>query len=84
MKGHVIIDSKGEISTSLPLDNEKTNELGQVITNILQDINSYMRMNQNAMGDLKKTTIRIGGNHEISFVVGNDQVKAVVKEISAE
>jgi hypothetical protein len=84
MKGHVIIDSKGEISTSLDLDNERQNELGQVITNILQDINSYMRMNQNAMGDLKKTTIRLGGHHEVSFVVGNDQVKAVVKEIQAE
>ena len=84
MKGHVMIDSKGEISTSLPLDNEKANELGQVISNILQDINSYMKMNQSAMGDLKKTTLRLGGHHEISFVVGNDQIKAVVKEIGTD
>lgn len=45
MKGQVIINAQGEISSSLPLDNEQTNELGLVISNILQDINTYMRLN---------------------------------------
>jgi hypothetical protein len=36
MKGEVEINStNGEISSSLSLSNELTNELGQVITNIL-------------------------------------------------
>lgn len=42
-----------------------------------------MKLNDNAMGDLKKTTFRIGQSHEISIVVGNDQIKAVVKEINS-
>ena len=72
MKGQVIIDSKGEITTSLPLDSEYTNELGLIISNILQDINTYMKFNNNQMGDLKKTTLRIGNHHEVSIVVGSD------------
>jgi hypothetical protein len=84
MKGSVIIDSKGEITSTLPLNNEMTNSLGVVISNILQDINTYMRMNHGAMGDLRKTTLRLGSHHEVSIVLGNDQIKAVVKEISLE
>jgi hypothetical protein len=76
-----VIDAKGEISSTLPLNNEQTNELGVVISNILQDINTYMRMNNNVMGDLRKTTLRLGNTHEISIVVGNEQIKAIVKEI---
>ena len=80
----MIIDAKGEISSSLPLDNEQTNELGLVISNILQDVNTYMRMNNGHTGELKKTTLRLGSGHEISIVVGADQIKAVVKEIHAD
>ena len=54
--------------------------MGVLISNILQDINSYMKMNQNAMGEFKKTTLRIG-THEISIVVGAEVIKASVKEI---
>ena len=84
MKGNIIIDSKGEITSTLPTNNDDTNEIGLIISNILQDINTYMRMNQNAMGELKKTTLRLGGHHEVNIVVGNDQIKAVVRELSAE
>lgn len=41
----------------------------------------YMRMNQNVMGDLKKTTIRLGNNHEMNIIVGAENIKAIVKEI---
>lgn len=81
MKGQVIIDAKGEISSSLPLDNEQCNQMGLIINNILQDINTYMKMNNNQPGELRKTTLRIGNHHEVSIVVGSDQIKAVVKEI---
>ena len=66
----------------MPIDNEKTNELGLIINNILQDINSYMRLNNDQTGDLRKTTLRLGQHHEISIVIGSDQIKAVVKEIN--
>ena len=83
MKGEFIIDSKGEITSSLPLGHDETNEVGVLISNILQDINMFMRMNQQAMGDLKRTTLRLGQNHEVSIIVGADQIKAIVREISA-
>ena len=82
MKGEVVIDSKGEITSSLPLDDNNINEVGSLISNILQDINSYMRLNDNAMGDLKKTTLLLGDNHEITIIVGADNIKASVKEIN--
>lgn len=72
MIGQVIIDSKGEITSSLPLDNELTNELGQIINNILQDINTFMKLNGGQMGELKKTTLRIGQGHEVNIVIGSD------------
>lgn len=72
MKGNIIIDSKGEITTTLPTSNDDTNDIGLIISNILQDINTYMRMNHNTMGELKKTTLRLGSHHEVNIVVGND------------
>ena len=39
-----------------------------------------MRMNDNEMKDLRKTTLRVG-KHEINIVVGNEVVKASVKEV---
>ena len=74
-----MIDSKGEISSTLPLNNTETNELGMLICNMLQDINSYMRGNN--VTDLRKTTVRLGSGHEISIVMGGDGIKAVVKEV---
>ena len=82
MKGEVIIHSNGEISSTLAMGNEQTNELGIAISNILQDINSYMRMNAGKMGELRKTTLRLGNEHEVRIVVGSDQIKAVVRELS--
>ena len=82
MKGQVIIDARGEISSTLPLGNDQTNELGLVISNILQDINSYMRTTGNAPGELRKTTLLLGNNHEVRIVVGADQIKAVVRELN--
>ena len=81
MRGYVTIDSKGEISSSLPLGNEDTNELGVVIQNILQDVNSYMRMNGNQLGDLHQTTLRLGNAHEVKIVVNPENITALVKEI---
>lgn len=77
----MIIDMKGEISSTLPHSNEQTNELGVLISNILQDINSYMRANQGQCGQLHKTTLRLGASHEVRIVVGSDRIKAVVREI---
>jgi len=45
--GEIIIDAKGEVTSTLPLENEDLNEMSSVISNILQDINSYMIMNKN-------------------------------------
>jgi hypothetical protein len=42
-----------------------------------------MRLNDNAMGELSKTTLRLGNNHEVQIVVGLDQIKATVKELSS-
>lgn len=81
MKGEVIIDMKGEISSTLPHSNDQTNELGVLISNILQDINSYMRANGGQCGELHKTTLRLGNSHEVRIVVGSDRIKAVVREI---
>jgi hypothetical protein len=85
MKGEVEINqTNGEISSTLALSNEQTNELGQVITNILQDVNSYMRMNGGQMGDLRKTTLLLGNlGHEVRIVVGQDTIKAIVRPAAA-
>ena len=83
MKGEVEINqTNGEISSTLALSNEQTNELGQVITNILQDVNSYMRMNGGQMGDLRKTTLLLGNlGHEVRIVVGQESIKAIVRPV---
>ena len=82
MKGTVSIDSKGEITSTLPLGDEKTNELGIVISSILQDINSYMKSSQGSqMGELRKTTLRLGNSHEVRIVVGAEQIKAKIIEL---
>eukprot|EP00347_Sterkiella_histriomuscorum_P019596 403341026 len=86
MKGQVIIDLKGEITSSLPIDNEQTNEIVQLINNILQDVNQYMKQNNNQMGELRKTTLLVGGSngqnaHEVCIVIGSDKIQAVVKEV---
>ena len=83
MKGEVIIDSKGEISSTLAHSNEQTKELGVIISNILQDINTYMTKvnSQEKHLQLRKTTLRLGNSHEVRIVVGADQIKAVVREI---
>ena len=60
MKGEIIIDGKGDVTSSLLLGKNETDKIGELITDILQDISVYMRMNENAMGDLKRTTIRLG------------------------
>ena len=80
MKGEVIIDSKGQITSSLSLDDQELKEVGDIINSLLQDINSYMRMNNNEPGDLRKTTLRVG-KHEINIVVGAEVIKASVKEV---
>ena len=41
-----------------------------------------MKMNNGTMGDLKKTTLRVG-SHEVSIVVGEEVIKASVKEVHA-
>ncbi len=40
-----------------------------------------MRLNSGSLGELKKTTLRLGNDHEVRIVVGADQIKAVVREI---
>ena len=79
MKGEIVISNKGEINSSLPLDSGLTEELGTLVSNILQDINTYMRMN--VITDLKKTTLRLGGKHEMQVVVGAETIKAIISEI---
>ncbi|CDW84524.1 UNKNOWN [Stylonychia lemnae] len=81
--GEVIIDSRGELTSTLPLENEDLTQVSQIISNILQDINTYMKLNNNSTGDLKKTTLRIGNSHEISIAVGSDAIKAVVREVNS-
>ena len=81
MKGELVIDSKGEVASSLNLDDDQMNELAVLIGNILQDVNSYMRMNNNETGELKKTTLRLGNNHEMRIVVGADQITAQIDEL---
>jgi hypothetical protein len=78
MKGEVVIDPQGEVTSSLPLDDGPVQQIGILISNILQDLNSYMRLNGNAMGDLKKTTLLLGKNHEVTIIVGEDSIKASV------
>jgi hypothetical protein len=44
MKGEVLIHTEtGEITTTLPTPIERNNEIGVAITNILQDIQMYMK-----------------------------------------
>jgi hypothetical protein len=47
MKGEVIINSKGEISSTLSHSTDQSQELAVLLSNILQDINLYMSKNNN-------------------------------------
>lgn len=39
-------------------------------------------MNENKGGELKKTTLRLGNDHELNIaIIGGDQIKCIVKEI---
>ena len=83
MKGEVLIHTQtGEITTTLATPLEKTNEIGVAITNILQDIQMYIRQTGGA-AELKKTVLRLGNEHEVRIVVGAEHIKAVVREIGA-
>ena len=85
MKGEVLIHTEtGEITTTLPTPIERNNEIGVAITNILQDIQMYMKQTGGAVGDLKKTVLRLGDEHEVRIVVGAEHIKAVVKEVGAK
>ena len=44
----------------------------------------YMKHTGGAVGDLKKTVLRLGDNHEIRIVVGAENIKAVVREAGAD
>jgi hypothetical protein len=57
--------------------------VSQLIQYILQDINSYMRLNDNAMGELKKTTLRLGNSHLVNIVVGADSIKASIRDMAS-
>ena len=84
MKGEVLISTQsGVITSTLPTNLERNNEIGNAISNILQDIQMYMRQTGGAVGDLKKTVLRLGDEHEVHIVVGAENIKAVVKEIGA-
>lgn len=47
-----------------------------------------MKFNNNQMGELKKTTLRLssansGITHEVNIAIGSDKIQAVVKEVSS-
>jgi hypothetical protein len=44
----------------------------------------YMKHTGGGVGDLKKTVLRLGDNHEIRIVVGAENIKAVVREAGAD
>ena len=80
----MINTQSGVITSTLPTSLERNNEIGNAITNILQDIQMYMKHTGGAVGDLKKTVLRLGDNHEIRIVVGAENIKAVVREAGAD
>jgi hypothetical protein len=42
-----------------------------------------MRLNDNAMGELKKTTLRLGTTHLVNIVVGADSIKASIRDMAS-
>ena len=56
--------------------------MGVLINNILQDINMYIKMNDKSCGDLKKSTLRLGANHEVTIIVTGELIKCVFKELA--
>ena len=92
MRGLVEIDRKsGQVESKLSqvedgatiseLSEQQLQEIGQCLTNILQDVNSYMRSNNNEMGDLEKATLKLDEHHYVNIVVSHDTIKASVGEI---
>lgn len=41
----------------------------------------YIKQTGGAVGDLKRTVLRLGDEHELRIVVGAEHIKAVVKEL---
>ena len=46
---------------------------------MLQDIQMYMK--QAGISTLNKTVVRLGDSHEVRIVVGQEQIRAQVREI---
>lgn len=86
MRGEVEIDKHtGKVESKLSqveegatlseLSGEQLEEIGQRLTNILQDVNTYMRETEST-GALEKTTLKLDQHHFVNIIVSNDKIKA--------
>ena len=53
-----------------------------VITNILQEINGYMKANNNQMGELDHTSLKLGTSHHVNIALNEDKIRAIVTDMS--
>ena len=60
-------------------------QIGTNLTNILQDINLYMRMNggEDQLGAMQKITLKLDEHHFVNIISNKTTIKANVEMIKA-
>ena len=95
MKGLVEVDIEtGEVTSKLSqlegttiseMPDEQLNQIGNNLTNILQDVNLYMSMNggEAKLGRMQKITLKLDDHHYMNIIINDKQIKAQVETINA-
>ena len=73
----------GATLSEMPQD--QLEQIGTNLTNILQDVNLYMRMNggEDQLGPLQKITLKLDEHHFVNIISTNTTIKAHVEMIKA-
>ena len=95
MKGLVEVDIEtGEVTSKLSqlegttiseMPDDQLNQIGNNLTNILQDVNLYMSMNggEAKLGRMQKITLKLDDHHYMNIIINDKQIKAQVETINA-
>lgn len=65
-------------ATLSELPEERIAQIAECITQILQDVNTYMR--QKEVAALDEVTMALDSNHLVTVSVGTDRIRALVQE----
>lgn len=94
MRGVVEIDrASGNIESKLSqvedgaslseASNEQVQEIGDSLTNILQDVNAYMRLSPEA-GNFERMSLKLDSRHFVHIVASDSKIRAQLIEVETK